>query len=355
MPKISVIVPVYNTGDLVKACLESILEQSFRDFELIIVNDGSTDASGEIVKNAIEGRTDCKYFHQVNSGPGVARNRGLAAAEGEYIAFVDSDDRVEKDYLETLLSGAEKYGADIVQCGYSRVRDGEIVSQVLFEDSCAVFTDEKDLLNFYHKTFVENKYGHLLWNKLYRRSLIEGLSLRFADNREVYGEDVLFNAHALLFAEKVVGIAAAPYNYWLREGSVSQGYKPALEKRLAELMRRIEPLVQSRLPGLYPEFMALMQYETINVIAANSYSLAKSPTNVRSALNEYDEAGGRIAERLKYLNGARRKLDAKKREMDLFYLLLGAAVGIGGIFLQGFLYWLKLYIVEKRNLSNSRI
>jgi glycosyltransferase involved in cell wall biosynthesis len=362
MPKISVIMPVYNTGVIVKSCLESLFEQSFKDFEIIIINDGSTDGSGDIIKNTIAGRADCKYFYQENKGQSAARNLGLAVATGEYVAFVDSDDWVEKDYLEVLLNGIEKYGADIAQCGYCRIykddydhgHDHAIIFQVSPGEGCTVITDENTLLDFYYKTFVEAKYGHLCWNKLYRRSLIEQLSLRFADTQEIYAEDILFNTNLILFAKKVVEIAAVQYNYRLRKGSITQSYKPLLEKRYAELMRRIEPLVQLRLPVLYPEFMALMQYETINVIVANSYNFTKSPGHVCSALNKYDGAGGRVVERLKYLNKARKRLNFKKKEMGMFFFLLGNAARLGHNFTLGLLYWLKLYIVEKRK-DNGKI
>ena len=218
-----------------------------------------------------------------------------------------------------------KYRADIAQCGYAGYIKMIMIMVMTMQLSFKFHPGrlyshcgENTLLDFYYKTFVEAKYGHLCWNKLYRRSLIEQLSLRFADTQEIYAEDILFNTNLILFAKKVVEIAAVQYNYRLRKGSITQSYKPLLEKRYAELMRRIEPLVQLRLPVLYPEFMALMQYETINVIVANSYSFTKSPGHVCSALNKYDGAGGRVVERLKYLNKARKRLNFKKKEMGMF-------------------------------------
>ena len=126
MPKVTVIVPVYNVEQYLRRCIDSILAQTFGDLELILVDDGSADSSGVICDAYAEKDSRVKVIHQKNSGVSAARNTGLDAAEGEYIAFVDSDDHVDPDYLAALLQTK----ADLVICGAILQKDnGEIIKE----------------------------------------------------------------------------------------------------------------------------------------------------------------------------------------------------------------------------------
>lgn len=115
--KVSIIIPVYNCEKYLATCLESLLHQTYRNFEIILIDDGSTDGSGAICEKFAENSVNIKVIHQKNSGPGTARNAGLDVATGEYLTFVDADDYVSKNYVETLTDLLEKYQADIAEVG----------------------------------------------------------------------------------------------------------------------------------------------------------------------------------------------------------------------------------------------
>ena len=117
MPKFSIIIPVYNVEKYIKKCLDSVFSQSYKDYEVIVVNDGSTDKSMDIAKEY-----NVKIINQKNAGLSITRNNGLQIANGEYISFIDSDDWVDLDFLEKLYNTAKKYDADIAACGIKRLR-----------------------------------------------------------------------------------------------------------------------------------------------------------------------------------------------------------------------------------------
>ena len=119
--KLSIIVPVYNVAQWLPETVDSVLEQTFRDFELILVDDGSGDGSGEICDSYAEKDSRVRVIHQKNAGVSAARNAGVAAAEGDWIGFVDSDDIIEKDMFAVMMALAEQYGADVVQCQHDRL------------------------------------------------------------------------------------------------------------------------------------------------------------------------------------------------------------------------------------------
>lgn len=117
---VSVIVPVYNAEHFIEKCIHSILNQSYKNIELILVNDGSTDNSVKICDSFAKIDNRIKLIHQANSGPSVARNNGIYNAKGKYIQFIDADDYIEENMIETLVNEMEK-GLDIVICGYKRI------------------------------------------------------------------------------------------------------------------------------------------------------------------------------------------------------------------------------------------
>ena len=125
---ISVIVPVYNVEPYLRKCLDSIVNQTYRDFEILIIDDGSTDGSGRICDEYAEKDSRIKVFHTENRGLSCARNLGLAEAKGEWIGFVDSDDWIEPDMYEVLIRRAEETGADVVECSHYKELDGKTIT-----------------------------------------------------------------------------------------------------------------------------------------------------------------------------------------------------------------------------------
>lgn len=200
-PKVTVIIPVYNAEKYIGRCLDSVLGQSFQDFEILVINDGSMDGSDVILKKyAKEYPKKIKYVKQENKGVAKTRNEAIVAAKGEFVAFIDNDDYIDKDYLEKLLPRA---GEDIVISGYRR------------PDENGVDRAEVELMDAPWSRFVVMAP----WAKIYRTEFLRSKKIEFLDNN--IGEDVYFNLVAMLEAEKVRISRYVGYNWFYNEESVS--------------------------------------------------------------------------------------------------------------------------------------
>lgn len=212
---ISVIVPVYNVADGLPRCLDSILAQHYPNIEIITVNDGSSDHSGEVLDEYAQRHANIRVIHQKNSGVTSARLRGVAEASGEWIGFVDGDDKIEPDMYERLLRNALEYEAEISHCGY----------QMLFSDG---------RVNYFHNTGILEKQDKItalrellsgesvepgLCNKLFHKSLFAGLTMP-ADIR--INEDLLMNYYLFAAADQTVYDDWCPYHYIVRNTSASR-------------------------------------------------------------------------------------------------------------------------------------
>lgn len=202
---ISLIVPVYNAEKYLSKCIESILRQTYKNFELICINDGSTDASLNILQSYAYQDSRIKIINQKNKGQSIARNEGLKCVQGEYVAFVDSDDWLELDFLEKLYSSAQKNNADVVQSGF-------IQSDKKFIQENRICFSFDDILKNMNKAFV--------WNKLWKTKFIQDSQLQFLDN--VYYEDLAFCLLAAFYAKKWNVIDYAGYNYFQNPVSSTQ-------------------------------------------------------------------------------------------------------------------------------------
>jgi len=223
---ISVIVPVYNAEKYLPACVQSILGQTFQDFELILVDDGSTDQSRSLCDKYAEASSRTKVIHQDNLGQTKARLAGLFAARGEYVLFADSDDFLEARMLEIMAGEAVRYSADVVECGYYAGPSGH---QVVAHSSYRTgFYTRKELETeiipsmLCHGT-APYRFGIApnLWNKLFRRSL----ALRFlpAVPSEIHnGEDGLLTYQCILAADSLVIVNDALYHYCSHPESISR-------------------------------------------------------------------------------------------------------------------------------------
>ena len=223
MPKISIIVPVYNARDYIIPCVESLTNQSLDDIELLFVDDHGTDDSMAAVRNYAEGYGGKKKFRFLqtssNAGPGVARNVGIDAAEGEYVAFVDSDDWVENDFCELLYKAASRKNADLAWCDLRQdnLRDGSSVERLNPRISSGDFTEKK------HKAFL-TQFVSYFTTYLYRREFLVRNALRFPDTRS--SEDSGFLASCILAAGRIASVEKPLYHYVLRSRSLSTRVDP---------------------------------------------------------------------------------------------------------------------------------
>lgn len=216
-PKISVIVPVYNSEKFLPRCLESIFDQTTEEkYEVIAVNDGSTDNSLEILKGYAENFKNLRILTRKNGGVSSARNAGIAHAKGEYIAFVDSDDFVERDYLEKLYSAAEQSSADIAICNYKNTNSENSLSiGCIFRHRSGVFDSGKMLRSLLCDVTVRS----YLWNKLYKRELFTENGIEFPLG--VHFEDFTIMPKLFYYSRKIVQVPDKLYNYVQRKGSIT--------------------------------------------------------------------------------------------------------------------------------------
>lgn len=210
MPYLSIIVPIYNKAGYLDECVNSILAQTFKDFELILVNDGSRDNSGEICEKFKLADDRVTVIHQTNQGVSAARNAGLDCSTGKYIGFVDADDILDADMYESLLKNADDHKADISICGVKRVSPKKI--HYTGNDGTTRFfnTEEGVIAQFRGEILMSN------YEKIFLRETVK--DIRF---QPALFEDTYYNFEALKAAKKTVYEKTVRYNYMIRDNSHS--------------------------------------------------------------------------------------------------------------------------------------
>ena len=265
-PKVSVIVPVYNTEQYLKRCIDSILAQTLQEIEIVIVDDGSKEPCARFCDEIAKGDPRIKVIHKENGGAGFARNSGMEVSSGEYLGFVDSDDYIEPEMYETLYAAAVKHDADLVISGICFVdgntfeKAGEHRSRSLFAEE-TVFEGEgmKELLlgvvGARPEEAEDSRYGTSVWKNIFRNSLRKEKGIAFLSEREVLSEDTLFMVDFTRSARKAVGIPGAYYCYRRNETSISKSYSSTrFEKSLVlldELEKHMEGVLKKEEYQLY--------------------------------------------------------------------------------------------------------
>jgi glycosyltransferase involved in cell wall biosynthesis len=226
---ISVIVPAYNVETYIGKCLDSILSQTYRDLEVIVIDDGSTDNTSNIIAH-YAGDSRLKYVEQKNSGVSAARNAGISAATGDYLAFVDSDDYLEPDMYKKLLAALIESQADIAVCNYNLIYEGHTVDKYSNMKDEIINVSENVQAHFY-KYCACPKPNNYIWTRLYRTNAVKTSGVRFEHFK--LGDDTLFNFKFLPYIKQAVHISSGFYNYLQR--SNSNVYTVAKHGNLAEV------------------------------------------------------------------------------------------------------------------------
>lgn len=218
MDGISIIIPVYNVEKYIEKCIKSILKQTFSQFEIILIDDGSTDGSAEICDKWQRHDPRIRCIHQENAGVSVARNTGFAACTGDYILFVDGDDLLAPDMCECLLKNMRQNNSDVSYCGFYNV----------FADKTETLIPDKKQLHgneIQYELVTSSSFYTAVWNKLFRRQVlldIEGNFIKFPQGIYV-GEDALWLARVLKNV-KLISAVQRPLYYWQRRAdSATQG------------------------------------------------------------------------------------------------------------------------------------
>ncbi|MBW9199784.1 glycosyltransferase family 2 protein [Bacteroidales bacterium SW299] len=229
MVKVSIVVPIYNTEKYLQRCLESIERQTIDSYEVLLVNDGSTDSSKEICESFIRGKKEYRLINKLNGGLTSARCCGWKEAAGEYIVFVDSDDYIEAAYCEELYEACTKGNCNLAICGYNTINDNGYIRSYTFYDDIMVLENIKDdyvrpMISYAPK----EKYNipGFLWVRMMKRDCI--LTDCFVDENTVFSEDIVFNLEYARQVNKIAIVHKPLYNYFMSTDSLTRKYRPNL-------------------------------------------------------------------------------------------------------------------------------
>lgn len=214
MCKVSIIVPVYNTEKYLKRCIDSIISQTYHDWELILIDDGSVDKSGEICDEYASFDSRIQVIHQKNKGVSHARNVGINVARGTYIMFCDSDDYVSNNWVEDLYTAVREHSASMVYCNYIKVSEiGDISQKSNLKIENVNIDSDRNKFIYYINRILNSITGWEIWNRLFIREIISENRIRFSEECENFAEDLCFVLEYLLYCKTIIGIEAANYYY----------------------------------------------------------------------------------------------------------------------------------------------
>ena len=300
---ISVVVPVYNVKDYIEACLSSLISQSYKNIEVIAVDDGSTDKSGEICDEFAKKDERIKVLHRKNGGLSAARNSGIDIAKGEYIAFVDSDDTVGPDFIKSMFDICETENCSMAVCAYGEKDNGE------GEVSFRIFKGKELLYGFYGKDHIKLTAA---WNKLYKRELIG--DVRYPEGR--IHEDEATTFRFIYCSERIAVTDRVLYHYTNRPGSIM---KSGFNKKRLQILDAFKDR-----RDFYKERMKAGDKEAERFFIREEYcylsEILRLYSKVKKELPEEKKLAGKLRRRYirEYLYSSRNKWEMKRR---VFYFV----------------------------------
>ena len=232
-PSVSIIIPIYNVEKDLFKCLESISRQTMHNIEVILINDGSTDYSYQIAEKYVKKDPRFSLYSQKNVGLGETRNRGINLAKGKYLAFVDSDDFLDKDYIEKLYQKANVTDADVVQGEVLQFWDDKSSTKLEqdLSDMSGICLNQDNAYEFYRDVFFTHTFRHYAWNKIYKSSFVQKHNIKFGDNKRIFAEDTWFQLQFLHFFPHIEYVSGSQYHYRQRSASIMHQPKKNLMKR----------------------------------------------------------------------------------------------------------------------------
>jgi glycosyltransferase involved in cell wall biosynthesis len=220
---VSVIVPVYNSEKYLHNCIESIRNQSYKNFELILINDGSTDKSGEICNQYALRDNRIRVIHAKNNGPAAARNIGIENSKGEFIFFIDSDDFIENDALNLLIKSFRQHKADIIIGDFRKIKKGIVENRNDISFSGNKLLTKQDIID-YSRSYLKKPNKYLLfafsWGRLFKSSIIKTNNIFFNPDLHTF-EDVAFNFYYLTYTNEVYFLKETIYSHTIYDNYLS--------------------------------------------------------------------------------------------------------------------------------------
>ena len=214
-PLVSIVVPVYNVEKYVERSIRSILVQTYSNFELILVNDGSKDNSLDICKRLASEDNRIIIIDKDNEGVSKARNDGIDKASGKYIMFIDSDDTMEKNMVHNMVLAAEKNNMDLVMCGYNYnvLENNKIISSIEVLSSEKIIVNNNLIKSYAIEQMLSDLMIHSIWNKLYKREIIKKFNIRYKEGLD-FGEDLFFSLDYIYNINSLYVVEECLYNYY---------------------------------------------------------------------------------------------------------------------------------------------
>jgi glycosyltransferase involved in cell wall biosynthesis len=264
---VSVIIPVYNTEKYLVSCVDSILHQADVSLEIILVDDGSTDASPSICDDYAQKYDNIHTLHIQNSGPATAKNEGLKLAQGNYIALTDSDDRMEPLMLHKMVSAGYEHDADIVCCNYKQIDEQGNVSHLNSTNQQYVLNHEEGLIHFFSKDKIYSQ----CWTKLYKHQMLSDNHIENDPGLRT-DEDFIFNIRAFVHAKTTVIVDEPLYEYTHREGSLAHAYfKSHINQYIDNRIQRVK-VTQDAVKN---ESDTIKHWSTVHIIMYHNELLGK--------------------------------------------------------------------------------
>lgn len=238
MKRISIIIPVYNAEKYLEKCLDSIIPQITNDDEIILIDDCSKDSSLAICKEYETKNNNIKVISQKCGGPSKTRNVGIENAQGQYLAFIDSDDYLGKNYISKMLENVEKY--DLKVCGYSFViEETNNATSKIFDDNESREISKNEIIFLYEKELLS-----LVWNKIYHANIIKKNNIRF-DESVTKGEDLLFNLDYILHINTPIYVINEELYYYIsKKTGINKSFKEPIENRISRTNRMFNKFME---------------------------------------------------------------------------------------------------------------
>ena len=248
---VSIIVPVYNTEEYLDRCLDSIQNQTLKEIEIIVVNDGSTDSSLEIIKKHMNEDNRIVLIDQENGGQSAARNSGIKIAKGQYIGFVDSDDYIEKNMYESLYNMCKKNETDIAICNLYKINgeSKEIWNKRIKDEFIDI--DKYGIENYIMDYIRSYRHSNEVYIRLFKSELIKNNNIYFdinsdKDMKEI-GEDMIYNIKTIIYAKSIISTNKPYYYYIVREGSAMTSEKKQLFLRYINMIKKLNAFLCERI------------------------------------------------------------------------------------------------------------
>ena len=306
---ISVVIPVYNVEKYIRESLDSIINQTYKNLQIILIDDGSTDSSGSICDEYAASDDRITVIHQKNAGAGAAKNTGLDLIQGEYFSIIDSDDYIELNMYEKMVCYMENYRVDVVQCLFRNVFVNCKVDRKYIIKSNGI---RKVSRNKFLKEYLYDWKYAIFWNKLFKTSLLK--NIRFPIGRKI--DDEFFTYKLICNSEHIVNTQDVFYNYRMRQSSVMN---ENADKRL--ILDRIDCFVEryEYVSERFPELEVLYYQKLADALIYYKNIVLDDIEALNSLINKYPLKKRSIIDKIIFRIMSRRFITDKYNNVDLDY------------------------------------